>query len=155
MFLLPENCCKLPLRATIPIRTCSVSISVSVMNLTLWFGRRRDFLNLTRIVWGKKLCELWCLRKRMLIWQTNAECHIIALKKLAIKHNLLTTCAYLQTVVNYWPDCRPEWPLFSAEFVCLSVCLCASDRHFYPSTLTDFDETWSQGPYSDLVWPRP
>ena len=26
-----------------------------------------------------------------------------------------------------WPDCKPEWPLFSAEFVglcvCLSVCL--------------------------------
>ena len=51
----------------------------------------------------------------------------------------------------YWPDCKPEGPLFSAEF----VCLCVSDRHFYPSTLTDFDETWSQGPYSDLVWPRP
>ena len=41
-----------------------------------------------------------------------------------------------------WSDCKPEGPLFSAEFVCLSV----SDRHFYPSTLTDFDETWSQGP---------
>ena len=39
----------------------------------------------------------------------------------------------------------------SAEFACLSV----SDRHFYPSTLADFDETWSQRPYSDLVWPRP
>jgi len=39
--------------------------------------------------------------------------------------------------------------------VSLSVCVCVSDRHFYPSTLTDFDETWSQGPYSDLVWPRP
>jgi len=23
---------------------------------------------------------------------------------------------------------------------CLTVCLCVSDRHFYPSTLTDFDE---------------
>jgi len=39
--------------------------------------------------------------------------------------------------------------------VCLCVCLCVSDRHFYPSALVDFDETWSQGPYSDLVWPRP
>ena len=42
---------------------------------------------------------------------------------------------------------------------CLSVCVCVfvrvSERHFYPSTLTDFDETWSQGPYSDLVWLRP
>jgi len=57
---------------------------------------------------------------------------------------------------DFWPDCKPEGPLFSAEFVCESVCLsvCVSDRHFYPSTLTDFDETWSQGPYSDLVWSR-
>ena len=39
--------------------------------------------------------------------------------------------------------------------VSLSVCLCVYDRHFCPSTLTDFDETWSQWPYSDLVWPRP
>jgi len=59
------------------------------------------------------------------------------------------------SVIVNWPDYKPEGPLFSAEFVCLCVCLCASDRHFYPSTLTDFEETWSQGPYSDLVWPRP
>ena len=38
--------------------------------------------------------------------------------------------------------------------VSLSVCVCVSDRHVYPSTLTDFDETWSQGPCCDLVWPR-
>jgi len=37
--------------------------------------------------------------------------------------------------------------------VCLPVCV--SDRHFYPSPLTDFDETWSQRPCCDLVWPRP
>jgi len=35
------------------------------------------------------------------------------------------------------------------------ICVCVSDRLFYPSTLTDFDDTWSQGPYCDLVWPRP
>ena len=23
-----------------------------------------------------------------------------------------------------WPDCKPDGQLFSAEFVCLSVCLC-------------------------------
>jgi len=60
---------------------------------------------------------------------------------------------------DYWPDCKPEGPLFSAEFVCVCVCVCVtvcvSDRHLYPSTLTDFDETWLQGPYCDLVWPRP
>jgi len=47
------------------------------------------------------------------------------------------------------------WRVLIFSQVCLSVCLCVSDRHFYPSTLTDFDETWSQGPYCDLVWPRP
>jgi len=36
--------------------------------------------------------------------------------------------------------------------VCVSVCLCVSERHFYPPSLTDFGETWSQGPYSDLLW---
>ena len=36
-----------------------------------------------------------------------------------------------------------------------SLSVCVSDRHFYPPMLTDFDETWFQGPYSDLVWPRP
>jgi len=29
----------------------------------------------------------------------------------------------LLKVVISWPDCKPERPLFSAEFVCLSVCL--------------------------------
>jgi len=53
--------------------------------------------------------------------------------------------------IHCWPDCKPEGPLFSAEFVCLSVGVCVSDWHFYPSTLTNFYETWSQGPYSDLV----
>jgi len=38
----------------------------------------------------------------MLIWHTNAECHIKALKKLAVKHNLVTTDRYLQIVVNYY-----------------------------------------------------
>jgi len=26
-------------------------------------------------------------------------------------------------VSHFWPDCKPEGPLFSAEFACLSVCL--------------------------------
>ena len=46
-----------------------------------------------------------------------------------------------------------NWRAIIFSRVCLSVCLCVSDRHFYPSTLTDFDETWSQGPHCDLVWP--
>jgi len=59
-----------------------------------------------------------------------------------------------------WPDCKPEGPLFSAEFVCLSVCLSVYLCVSLTGTATlqrwpDFDETWSQGPYSDLVWPRP
>ena len=49
------------------------------------------------------------------------------------------------------------WRALIFSQVCLSVCLsvCVSDRHFYPSTLTDFNETSSQGPYFDLVWLRP
>ena len=47
------------------------------------------------------------------------------------------------------------WRALIFSRVCLSVCMCVSDGHFYPLTLTDFDETWSQGPYGDLVWPRP
>ena len=33
--------------------------------------------------------------------------------------------------------------------VSLSVCLCVSDRHFYPSALTDFDETWTKLGHKD------
>jgi len=49
---------------------------------------------------------------------------------------------------NFWPDCKPEGPLFLPAFVCLSVCLslCVSDRYFYPSTLIDFDETCHKNP---------
>ena len=44
------------------------------------------------------------------------------------------------------------WRALIFNRVCQSVCLSVSDQHFYPSTLTDFDDTWSQGPYCDLVW---
>jgi len=52
----------------------------------------------------------------------------------------------LSSLFLCWPDYKPEGPLFSAEWVCVCVCLCVSDRHFYPSTWTDFNQTWSQGP---------
>jgi len=51
------------------------------------------------------------------------------------------------------PTANLKGPYFQP--VCLSVCVRVSDRHFYPSPLTDFDDTWSHGPYCDLVWPRP
>ena len=52
------------------------------------------------------------------------------------------------------PIANLKGPYFQPSLsVC--VCVCVSDRHFYPLALTDFHETWSQGPYSDLVWPRP
>ena len=48
------------------------------------------------------------------------------------------------------PIANLKGPYFQPSLsVC--VCVCVSDRHFYPSTLTDFDETWSQGPYCDLT----
>jgi len=59
----------------------------------------------------------------------------------------------------YWElrcVCPTAKPYFQPSLsVSLSVCLFVSDRHFYPSTLTNFDETWSQESYSDLVWPWP
>jgi len=30
----------------------------------------------------------------------------------------------MMSVSVCWPDCKPEGPLFSAEFVCMSVCVC-------------------------------
>jgi len=59
---------------------------------------------------------------------------------------------FLLTMLNIGPITNLKGPYFQPS---LSVCLCVSDWHFYPSTLTDFDETWSQGPYSDLVRLRP
>jgi len=32
-------------------------------------------------------------------------------------------CKVLLALKYCWPDCKPEGPLFSAEFVCLSVCV--------------------------------
>jgi len=93
----------------------------------------------------------------------NLFCYI----HLYISESLYNTVPISASQKHFWPDCKPEGSLFSAEFVCLSVCLsvcwpnckpeaplfsaefvclCVSDRHFYPSTLTNFDETWSQGP---------
>ena len=43
------------------------------------------------------------------------------------------------------------WRAVIFSRVCLSVCLSLTGTSTLPSTLTDFDETWSQGPYSDLV----
>jgi len=64
----------------------------------------------------------------------------------------------MKMLLNIGPIANLKGHYFQPSLsVSLSVCLsvCVSDRHFYLSTLTDFDETWSQGPYCDLVWPRP
>ena len=65
---------------------------------------------------------------------------------------LLPGCVRANILHFVGPIANLKGPYFQQS---LSVCLCVSDRHFYPSTLTDFNETWSQGPYSDLVWPPP
>jgi len=44
--------------------------------------------------------------------------------------------------VSFWPDCKPEGPLFSAEF----VCLCVSDRHF------SVNRFWRNLVTRTLVW---
>jgi len=82
--------------------------------------------------------------------QYGLQCDTLLISQVLLHHE---KCIVVTRVC--WRDCKREGPLFSAEFVCESVCLCVSDGHFYPSTLADFHETWSQGPYSDLVWPRP
>jgi len=67
-----------------------------------------------------------------------------------------TTLNVLRLTTSTGPIANLTGPYFQPSLsVCLSVCLCVSDRYFYPSMLTDYDKTWSQGPYSDLVWPRP
>ena len=66
--------------------------------------------------------------------------------------------AYSCTVLRLFigPIANLKGPYFQPSLsVCVCVCVCVSDWHFYPSTLTDFDETWSQGLYCDLVWPQP
>jgi len=45
-----------------------------------------------------------------------------------------------------WPDCKPEGPLFSAEFVCLSVCL-------WPALLPfNVDRFWWNLVTRTLLW---
>ena len=116
-----------------------------------------------------------CFMCVFLIFCTLCTIYIINNNNNRVSHNFYRAlhCSAQRcnaiTIVILLHDCKPEGPLFSAEFVCesaclsaclsvcLSVCVCVSDRHFYPSTLTDFDETWSQGPLSgnksgDLGW---
>jgi len=42
-----------------------------------------------------------------------------------MKRLLIVTSVTVELPVYsvYWPDCNPEGPLFSAEFVCLCVCV--------------------------------
>jgi len=46
-------------------------------------------------------------------------------------HYWATVCKTVRPMISdhvCWPDCKPEGPLFSAEFVCLSVCVCVCVR---------------------------
>jgi len=109
------------------------------------------------IVSVRTMCSCWSPILRSSRW------HVLWMLVIYFIITSLISKTCQQWSVKCWPDCKPEEPLFSAEFICwpycknwkalifTHVCLCVSDRHFYPSTLTDFDETWSQGPYSDLV----
>jgi len=83
--------------------------------------------------------------------QPHADCQVwVATTALSVG---LSVCL---SVSSGGPIANLKGPYFHPCLsVCVCVCVCVSDRHFYPSTLTDFDETWSQGPYCDLVWPRP
>ena len=49
----------------------------------------------------------------------------------------------------FWPDCKPEGPLFSAEFVCLSVCVCI----FWPALLPfNIGRFWWNLVIRTLLW---
>jgi len=44
----------------------------------------------------------------------------------------------VNSTTDFWPDCKPEGPLFSAEFVCLvsvCVCVCVSLTHRHTHSL--------------------
>ena len=89
----------------------------------------------------------------------NLFCYICTLVNLYI-----TRYQYQHHKDIFGPIANLKGPYFQPSLsVCLSVCLLAqlqtwsaiifsrvclsvSDRHFYPSTLTNFDEIWSQGP---------
>jgi len=43
-----------------------------------------------------------------------------------VSMNTVPNFGIIFSVGIYWPDCKREGPLFSAEFVCLSVCVCVS-----------------------------
>ena len=83
----------------------------------------------------------------------NVACHRMVTTLLQI---LIYATKSKYRIVQYVILARLQtWRAIIVSRVCLCVCVCVSDRHFCPSTLTNFDETWSQGPYCDLVWLRP
>ena len=64
--------------------------------------------------------------------------------------------AVLATAIpSVGPSANLKGPYFSRVCVSACMCVCLCVCVFYPSTLTDFHETWSQGPYCGLVSPRP
>jgi len=56
---------------------------------------------------------------------------------------------YFLFVIYCWPDCKPEGPLFSAEFVCLSVCLCVS---LTGTSTLQLDRFWWNLVTRTLLW---
>jgi len=56
-------------------------------------------------------------------WRCHTSCKTPAYRKTHLYRGSIYNVTH--TLANfYWPDGKPEGPLFSAEFVCESVCLC-------------------------------
>jgi len=67
----------------------------------------------------------------------NLFCYI----HLYISESLYNTVPISASQKHFWPDCKPEGSLFSAEFVCLSVCLSVGPianlkRHYFQPSLS-------------------
>ena len=73
-------------------------------------SRLDSYLDDTYLLYYKKGKQTTILENSQMSWTTP-------------DHFVHCYTAVMRPVLEYWPDCKPEGPLFSAEFVCLSVCL--------------------------------
>jgi len=119
---------------------CVINICFCIYSVTEWI-----WLNVVLKIQIQSIKYKWMLclsRQHNDDWDIEHAACSHCLSNAVHRPSSLFSLARLQT-----------WRAIIFSRVCLSVCV--SDRHFYPSTLTNFHETWSQGPYCDLVWPRP
>ena len=71
----------------------------------------------------------YCQATPMILSQPCTSCKFVlyctfwvTVKRFALCYQTVV-CPDCPVCCEFWPNCKPEGPLFSAEFVCLSVCL--------------------------------